>query len=492
MTPWAQIAASREPQPHLLGSEIEPYPYISAYGLLLRVTRLTALEPTDWFQTLGIRRSHAPLSDLQAGRVSRARFEAALGMSATPIPTWWQQEAWSPLQTGGALDRCSQPIRTCPDCAAHGYHTALFQLPSIQSCPWHGCALSDRCPVCRQPTLGQPDAMGRMGRCACGHDPFDANQATIGMWKFPTVRAEAWLHAYLPWAAEQRERRHFIATERSDRWRDGFARLAEPPAALAGIPWNLLAPGSRMEDRQDAEPGVDPPAQEFWGWCALGDTQPLTLVPLPPGTPDRLAEVTQQVVAGFPANTCTPVEWVASQGFEKHATLGENAARHPNCFIAPHGRSDDGSSWIHLSAVDRETLHMGGRLIEVVLDACGTKVPEGDYSRQATRVQRLAEVRGRSHLAWALRALLVQGYGQGLDALLRSSLRKAPADEWWLPVAEARCREGYLEQVRICWIPNPAPRIAVTPPVRAPLKATRSRRRKTKAKAGKKRLAAVR
>ncbi|MBS0456446.1 MAG: hypothetical protein JSS44_03795 [Proteobacteria bacterium] len=180
MNPWAHVLAAREPRPQLLGSEIEPYPYISAYGLLVRVSRLMALEPSEWFQTLGIRCSTAPLRDLRIGRVARDRFEAAMGLAGTQVTTWWQEEIWSPLQTDGILDRIMRPIRTCLKCAEHGYHTSLFQLPSIYACPWHGCSLTDRCRRCDKPATTHIDEDGRLGRCSCGLDSFNVNQATIG------------------------------------------------------------------------------------------------------------------------------------------------------------------------------------------------------------------------------------------------------------------------------------------------------------------------
>ena len=49
---WAEMAAAREARPHLLGVELEPFPYASAFSLLLRVTRLMDLEGSEWFRTL--------------------------------------------------------------------------------------------------------------------------------------------------------------------------------------------------------------------------------------------------------------------------------------------------------------------------------------------------------------------------------------------------------------------------------------------------------
>lgn len=73
------------------------------------------------------------------------------------------------------------PIRTCPRCAAMGYHTAAFQWPWVIRCPVHHVALTNHCPVCRHawPTVLQ---LARCGCPGCGwRSRYDlAAGATVG------------------------------------------------------------------------------------------------------------------------------------------------------------------------------------------------------------------------------------------------------------------------------------------------------------------------
>ncbi|MEH6651138.1 MAG: hypothetical protein V7707_14020 [Motiliproteus sp.] len=45
----------------------------------------------------------------------------------------------------------SKPIKCCPECAAIGYHTPIFDIPWCRFCPVHGALLRRNCPSCRQP-----------------------------------------------------------------------------------------------------------------------------------------------------------------------------------------------------------------------------------------------------------------------------------------------------------------------------------------------------
>ncbi len=460
MIAWHQIADTREPRPELLGLELELFPYPSAFSLLLRVSRITALGPTEWFRSVGIRfgTQGMGLAEFRAGRVSRARFELAMGVAGTQIPTWWSEEAWSPMDTSGALDQLVRPVRGCTECAAYGYHTMLFQLPSILRCPWHDRDLVDVCPKCHLSIFSHPDGEGRLGHCGCRNDCIDIDQATIRMRSFPTAQAERWLSGYLDWVGSQRCQRRFVAPDDNQRWLEGFAMLAEPPQALALASGRPQFVGSRVLSTCD-EHASDPPNSKFWGWAALADRHPLTFVPLPSTTHEALLKATQKVVAGFPSNTRTPIQLVSANGFDGQATLTENASRRPECFITPLSRSADGSGWLDVSAVDGGTVQLCGKLMDAVVARCAPEPEDGDLSRQAVRTAALGRVSGRCNLAIALEKMLLQGYTQGLDSLLRASLGLPRTDGWLLPVAELVGEQGCLTNIRICWVKVPAPRL---------------------------------
>ena len=477
---WAEMAAAREARPHLLGVELEPFPYASAFSLLLRVTRLMDLEGSEWFRTLGLRcgANRMALQDFSPGRVSRARFETALGLSGTQVPTWWSAEVWSPLRTGGLLDRTPRPIRWCWHCASYGYHTMLFQLPSVHACPWHEFPLLEACPKCKRGSA-VVDALGGLGRCTCGFDWLKIDRATVGMWSFPTMRAESWLEQYLAWASDQRLRRCMVAPHGAERWVDGYAALAELPLELRNKCERSWCNGTRKEDFS-GETAEDPPATHFWGWGALGDERPLTYVPLPSETLTELTRVTLRVIAGLPDDVQKPLELASFSRRDAGVTPGENVVTRVECFIAPHGRAADGSTWLNVSAVDVNTLQLCGQLIDGVIQACAPNTVEGDYSRQASRTSALAKISGRGRLAKALDAILAKGYGQGLDALLRSALELPQPKEWWLPVAEFEGELDSLTRVRVCWVPVPPPRLrrTMTSPPEPPTKAKASTSRR--------------
>jgi hypothetical protein len=297
-----------------------------------------------------------------------------------------------------------------------------------------------------------------LGRCGCQIDCIDIDKATIRMRSFPTERADAWLTRYLDWVGSQRCRRRVVAPDDNQRWLEGFAILAEPPQALSLGSGRPRICGSRVLSTYE-ESASDPPHSEFWGWGALADRQPLAFVPLPSTTHDALLRATQAVIAGLPLGTRTPIELASANGFDERATLIENAAKRPECFIAPLSRGADSSGWLNVSAVDAGTLQLCGRLMDAVIARCSPEPSEGDFSRQALRAAAMGRIMGRRHLAIALEKLLLQGYTQGLDSLLRVSLGMPGATEWHLPIAEFVGEPGYLDNIRICWVQVPAPRL---------------------------------
>jgi hypothetical protein len=489
VTAWEQVASSREPRPELLGLDLEIFPYPSAFSLLLRASRITALEPKEWFRSVGLRFGTlgVDLAEFKAGRVSRQRFEAAMGVAGTLIPTWWSHEAWSPLDTSGALDRLTRPIRMCAGCAAYGYHSMLFQLPSIARCPWHDRDLVDHCPNCGRSTFTQVDEQGRLGRCSCGHDCVEMDLATVRMRSFPTAQAEGLLSEYLEWAGTERSRRRLVVSEDTDRWLGGFAILAEAPRGLLmtnGSPQTL---GYDVVSTSD-EASSDPPHSEFWGWGALADQRPLTFVPLPKATHDALMLATRVVIAGLPAGTRTPTEVALAHGLDEHVSLIENAVRRPECFIAPLSRGSGSSGWLNVSAVDRTTVEVCWKLLDTVVGICAPGCSVPDLARQAQRVVALSRIQGRRHLASALEKLLLQGYTQGLDGLLRAALGLPPTQRWCLPVAEFAGEPGYLRNIRVCWVQVPAPRLRrasesaldVAPPADAKGRSKQARKQRRK------------
>jgi hypothetical protein len=447
----------------LLGLELTPYPYISGYGVLWRAMRLTCLERREIYSSLGLRlvEGSPVLEALQRPRAARHRFAAATGLGATAIADYWSLESWSPLASSGALDRLRLPLRVCPRCAEHGYHTMLFQLPSIECCPWHGRPLSDRCPQCLAPRDTGFAPTRAFGACACGFDPFRTNTASVAMWTFPTETADIWLSEYLGWAAKQREIRHLVAPEASIDWLPGFAELARPPVEMTGLPTSNLRPSVEVVP---ATGQPDPPAAYFWGWCALAAERPLTYVPLPTGTHALLTEITQEVAARLPSTITTPVRLADFLGVGDRTPLVDSISSRPDCFIAPHGTTKSGAGWLNVSVLDRETLRICGKLIDTAIEigaACAVGTDKQlPCSEQAARTEALGWLPGRQQLAGALERILCRGYAQGLELVLGRLTGTHPPVEsnWRLPLVEIEQDKGRLGAVRICWVHAEAPK----------------------------------
>lgn len=455
---WADIVAGREPRPHLLGLELEPFPYPSAFSLLMRVTRLMALDSSEWFRCVGLRFG-AALPDLFAGALSRSRFEQAIGLATTPVPSWWPEEAWSPLRTSGMLARDRRPMCWCEECASYGFHTTLFQLPMINRCPWHDHALLDRCPNCKAASPALMDSLGQLGRCDCGFDALVVDKATVHMWEFPTAKADAWMSAYLDWASDQRQRRAIVAPERAVQWRVGLAALGAPPAVVCDPRHRGVAIDTRIAAFDD-QSTADSPDLSLWGWGALADRHPLTFVPLPRHTHDRLVIATKTVIDRLPPHKGRRLDVTVAPPNQPSAEESEARTDDAERFIAPHGFRADGSVWLDMSAVDLDTLQVCGRLVDEVILACDPMPETSDISRQAARTNALGRVHGGGLLAAALEDILLVGYGQGLDAILRAERKLAPPSGWWLPVVEFEGALGHVDRVRVCWVATPVPRLA--------------------------------
>jgi hypothetical protein len=202
----------------------------------------------------------------------------------------------------------------------------------------------------------------------------------------------------------------------------------------------------------------------FRGWCLLGGERALTFVPLPEALHAQLCDATLQVVRDLPKSVGTPLELVYSKQFEEHSDLESNVVNRPDCFIAPFTRANDGVLWLNLSAVDPETPRFCGRLLAGVGDALGESVntaPVDDRCPSVQQAARLNALRGSGHLASALSKVLLQGYKQGLETILRSMGKIDPhtAPRWLTPAAEIVGDAGQIQSIRLCWVADSRPRM---------------------------------
>lgn len=445
---------SRPARLDLLGADFDIYPYLSGYGLLLRVCRLMALEPRELVSSLGLRlrKDLDLLTQVQRpGRVQMALCAAA-GVDPAYAKTYWLPESWSPLQTSGSLD-LPAPVRQCPECARHGYHTAAFQLPSMDACPWHEQELIGSCPRCQRPLFPLLDGTERLGACLCGFDLFDVDVASAQMRRFPSGHARGWLEAYLRWAKEQRLTRYLVAPDCDYRWRKHYR-------IQAGLPDTPTSRAPNFEIEEFNTKGhAELNERECWAWCHLGSERPMTYVPLPARVLTMLSKVSIEVVRGLPGSVQTPLELVPLHGLDSKLALRDNVHTRPDCFITPHGPVQGSETWLNLSAIEPEILQLCGRLIDRVIIACGIELDDRARSLQAARAHALEQLAGRDCLLHALEGLIRRAYAQGLDAVLRRHIQSHVRSgvDWWLPSIEVRARPRQLDQIRITWLRVPSP-----------------------------------
>lgn len=433
MNAWRDILSYRVERPELLGVELEPFPYISGFGIAFRICRLSCLEPKDLFPVLGIRRSQ-DLNLLQACHrpgASRHRFEERIGLRYTQAPRYWTVGAWSPLDLHGHWRGEDLPLRHCPRCARYGYHCALFQLPSIELCPWHEVPLRTTCERCEQPYASSTTAELDVGRCACGLDLFDSSDAATMMWHFPYEQASETLKDYLAWASSERTRRHFLAPPSEPLAHAGFAVLARPP-----MKWNKTTTDRQTEIVTYRTPVSSTPSPgAFWGWSMLGTDRPPALARLSTSAHGRLADLSKSRLEQAQSQAVNP------KAIEK--------------FIPPLDVTPGVDRWLHLSAVDPRALHTCALLTDAVCKYMGD-IDELDLYRSpmVQRSNALDRVAGRGLLDRALEDVLVKGYEQGLDALCSAHLAQpSQIRRWRAPVAEIVGHQGLLEQVRMAWVP---------------------------------------
>ena len=442
----------------IIGAELEPYPYISGFGLLMRLTRLGALTPPE-ISAFGFRNRSAVdvLTATQQLRAPARLMLQAVGLKETRVGSHWTHERWSPSRLGGMLDANPRPVRHCLECAAHGYHCTLFQLPSIKICPWHQAPLIDACPSCPRSLWSRFDRESKLGRCECGFDPFSPTVASVDMWEFPTEAANAWATEYLQWADAEREHRWIAADSSSPALAEGLAALLSPPA-LMQTP--LLKQRHIVEifDRDDD----DPEQGTFWGWTQLGGEWPLAFVRLPSPLYVHLVDATRYAIEQLPTSSRTPLELVSMYGFQEDHSLQDNVVKRPDCFIAPHGVSGESGTWLNLSAIDPAALLACRVALDSFQKVMTRETPVVDRAPLAQQSEAIDCVRGRRHLADALTAIIIRGYRQGLQAVLRSIMGHPAVStkkSWFTPIVEFDGRDHELIIVRLCWVAGAPPRL---------------------------------
>lgn len=106
-------------------------------------------------------------------------------------------------------------LRLCPACLAGGYHSALYSLRPLESCPIHQCAFIERCPCGRRvDSEAVLSTSFSAGHCACGRMAYFTREIC----RRPAMGLEA-TQNLLPIAA----------------WLQGMATVSRPIPSDAGV-----------------------------------------------------------------------------------------------------------------------------------------------------------------------------------------------------------------------------------------------------------------
>lgn len=145
-------------------------PYASLWHTVLRACALNALRASDLPRSNGRRSSAIELITDDTHRVNIAAFAHELGES--PDAFQWPTLGALPFWLRRAV--AAPHPRICLACLSAGYHTALFSIKLLDTCPIHGTPLSSCC-HCGAPfdaTLRRAADYGTAGSCRCGRLHF--------------------------------------------------------------------------------------------------------------------------------------------------------------------------------------------------------------------------------------------------------------------------------------------------------------------------------
>jgi len=193
----------------LVGEQARYDRYASAFGQAARLATVNVFEPSEYFSGLGLRiRREEDLS--QVLTFSLSRQEALASTLEIPVTPTWDLKRWIPFELRHVRLDQDWKFRYCAACLLAGFHTLLFQLPWIHSCPWHRQRLHTGCDQCGRPNTVSGAEGRTLLQCVCGHAAINAVTALTPN---PTLEAarSRFLEEYLSWAAQQRATTTVIA-----------------------------------------------------------------------------------------------------------------------------------------------------------------------------------------------------------------------------------------------------------------------------------------
>lgn len=129
-----------------------PAPFESAWILFLKVCVLNEITPHNLMRLIQTdvskKRKIKALNITDSSWIDFQKFSSLLEVSEERLRNCF------PDQLGIGKPIAEYSVRICPQCLELNYHCVLFDLPFVQTCPWHGVPLIGSCKGCSEPIKG--------------------------------------------------------------------------------------------------------------------------------------------------------------------------------------------------------------------------------------------------------------------------------------------------------------------------------------------------
>lgn len=427
-------------QSELVGQLWGNYQGASALSVLIRQARLNYLAPGDIRQGLGItiRRRFDLFGAMTFGEERRAALAAAQPFEQIFIDAW-NPAWWWPFANAIPHDVLGWTLRICPQCMKFAYHSLLFQMPGVTSCPWHGCELVESCVRCGKRLLEGFDEGAELLQCICGQDHVDDEAALFGDAASAPARAKA-IDRYRRWCSDRQREIWLMAPEVFDvhGWR-ALGALVDPSGDHGPVVDDILL------DHVTPRSALGLPANS-----GLEKMMP-TMVSLPLAWLRDIRGICRRLAAMLPPGTLTVAERRALDPSVRYPEDSGCTAVHPwihRLAGYPVGKV----AMLHTSVIDGVASRLLARLA-AGLDSSNSYATE-PARRRAFRRWLQADPNGLDLLEGTIRRVLNRGYADGCRVLLgqvhpdlfsHRATRPARRFPW------VEMRLGAAPQARIAW-----------------------------------------
>lgn len=310
-----------------LGGDLDAYPGMSSFGLLLRAARISRLQRTQFHNLMGLNfLSKENVFKLITFSPKKLEALATAFHLNDEVRMTWDPKQWWPFEGALPFDLIPWELRICKACSRSCYHSLLFQMPGVSHCPWHGNKLISRCDRCERPLLAGFGKGLPLLACPCGRD-FVNYEETIDGDNSVLCFKRSIIVEYLAWAAESRAKNWLFAPEAFDPfgWQALNAMVARfaLPVHIAKYIVTRPADGALILDQPNASvKNISP-----YDWMPYGsglDKEHATLALLPKLAARPLEKIGTRIIEGLSLRTSPPNS--QSQSKVRRKTPSRNTA----------------------------------------------------------------------------------------------------------------------------------------------------------------------